>query len=205
MLPRHDLFCETTLSGLPSRKRRWDDEGNLFFREVARPKLVQRYFDDAAAIDIHNHIRQDGLALEKAWGTHEWEHRVYASVLGIIETNVYLIFNNFFRAEHDQVSHTWFTTNLVFALTKNDVNNLQENEPPPHEHIPHMREHILEALSKSDDRKRVQHKCIVCSRVHKKQQKASYFCKTCGLRCVLCFPQTGRNCFTYHITNEIPA
>ncbi|CAG4969696.1 unnamed protein product [Parnassius apollo] len=61
--------CETTLPGLPSRKRRWDDEGNLFFREVARPKLIQQYFDGAAAIDIHNHIRQNGLALEKAWGT----------------------------------------------------------------------------------------------------------------------------------------
>ncbi|CAG4996824.1 unnamed protein product [Parnassius apollo] len=139
--------CETTLPGLPSRKRRLNDEGNLFFREVARPKLVQQYFDGAASIDIHNNIRQDGLALEKAWGTHKWEHRIYASVLGIIETNAYLIFNNFFRAEHDQVSHRWFTTNLVLALTKNDANNLQENEPPPHENIPYSREHILEALS----------------------------------------------------------
>lgn len=197
--------CETTLPGTPSRKRRWDDEGNLFFREVPRPKLVQQYFDGAAAIDIHNHIRQDGLALEKAWGTQKWEHRIYASVLGIVETNAYLVFNNFFRAEHDQVSHRWFTTNLVLSLTKNDADNLQENEPPQHENIGHSGEHILEALSKSDNRKRVQRKCIVCSRVHKKQQKASYFCKTCGPRCVLCSPMTGRNCFTYHITNGIPA
>ncbi|CAG5033168.1 unnamed protein product [Parnassius apollo] len=58
--------CETILPSLPSRKRCYDDEGNLFFREVARPKLVQQYFDGAAAIDIHNNIRQDGLALEKA-------------------------------------------------------------------------------------------------------------------------------------------
>ncbi|XP_045778132.1 uncharacterized protein LOC123876048 [Maniola jurtina] len=67
--------CGTTLPGQPSRKRRWDDDGNQFFREVDRPKLVEQYFDGAGAIDIHNHIRQDGLALEKAWGTHKWKHR----------------------------------------------------------------------------------------------------------------------------------
>ncbi|XP_045781571.1 uncharacterized protein LOC123878442 [Maniola jurtina] len=62
----------------------------------------------------------------------------------------------YFKDEHDQVSHRWFTTNLVLALTDEDTDAQLENVPPPNENIASSGEHILEALSKSDERKRVQ-------------------------------------------------
>jgi hypothetical protein len=32
-------------------------------------EFVQEYFEGAPAIDVHNHIRQAGLALEQVWNT----------------------------------------------------------------------------------------------------------------------------------------
>ncbi|XP_069354527.1 piggyBac transposable element-derived protein 3-like [Maniola hyperantus] len=48
--------------------------------------------------------------------------------------------------KHDQVSHRWFTTNLVLALTGEDTDAQLENVPPPNENIASSGEHILEAL-----------------------------------------------------------
>ena len=79
--------CGTTTPGQAARKRRIDDDGHVFYKTVKRPKLVEDYSDGAPALDIHNHLCQDGLALESPWGTHKGYHRVYASLLGIIETN----------------------------------------------------------------------------------------------------------------------
>lgn len=81
--------CGTTLSGTPARKRRYDECGSVCFKEILRPKIVETYFDGAPSIDIHNHIRQSGLALEQVWKTHKWTHRIFASLLGVIETNAF--------------------------------------------------------------------------------------------------------------------
>jgi len=62
--------CGTTHEGTPAKKHRIDHEGSSFVKMVPRPLLFETYFDGAPAIDIHNHIRQDGLALEAVWGTH---------------------------------------------------------------------------------------------------------------------------------------
>ena len=96
--------CGTTLEGSPAKKRRLDDEGQVFFKYVDRPQMIEEYHAGAPALDVHNHLRQDGLALEKVWGTHKWYHRIYASLFGIIETNAYLVFN-YFRSQKQEVSH----------------------------------------------------------------------------------------------------
>ena len=97
------------------RKRRIDDDGRVFYKTVKRPKLVEEYHHEAPALDIRNHLRQDGLALESAWGTHKWYHQVYASLLGIIETNAYLAHNNF-RCQTQETSHIDFTRALALQL-----------------------------------------------------------------------------------------
>lgn len=38
----------------------------IYLKHVKRSKLVEEYFDTAGVIDIHNHCRQGGLALESA-------------------------------------------------------------------------------------------------------------------------------------------
>jgi hypothetical protein len=46
-----------------------DNEGHSYSYEVPRIQFVQEYFEGAPAIDVHNHIRQAGLALEQVWNT----------------------------------------------------------------------------------------------------------------------------------------
>lgn len=107
--------CGTSLPGTPARKRRYDHCGTVRFKEISRPKIVETYFDGAPSIDIHNHIRQSGLALEQVWKTHKWTHRIFASLLGVIETNTFLAFNYFIKPENEKLDHDTFTTNLNFA------------------------------------------------------------------------------------------
>ena len=86
--------CRTTVNGAPAKKDRYSSEtGNVVIKTV--PTVVQQYHDGAPAIDIHNHIQQVGLALEKSWGTHKWQHRISASLFGIIEMNALLAYNYF--------------------------------------------------------------------------------------------------------------
>ena len=44
-------------------------------QSVPRTQMIKSYFEAACAIDIHNHPRQDGLALERTVGTYEWWFR----------------------------------------------------------------------------------------------------------------------------------
>ena len=70
----------TTIPGKPSNKRRWremlDEDGEetgqseIFNKTVKLKKVVETYFDAASIIDINNHLRQGGLALEKLHGKH---------------------------------------------------------------------------------------------------------------------------------------
>lgn len=195
--------CSTTNPGNPCYKKRYDEYGQQFKKSVERPKLVEEYFDGSPAIDIHNHIRQSGLALEEVWRTQNWEHRMFASIFGIIETNAFLAFNFFKRSRLEEpMSHGDFTSALALQL----INNSSPSGVPVVQNRPveAVMQHTLVALSTNDARKRVQRKCVICSRVHHKQVKASYYCSECGPRAVLCSPQTGRMCYASHINNGIP-
>ena len=52
-------------------------------------------FDAVSIIDINNHMRQGGLALETEWRIQSWASRVVATVLGIVETDAYLLYKKF--------------------------------------------------------------------------------------------------------------
>jgi hypothetical protein len=99
----------------PVKKRRTDESGKIIKKEVPRPKIVEEYFDGAPSIDIHNHIRQSGIALEEIWNTQKWHHRMFASLFGIIETDAYLAFK-YFR-KHTTIKHSQFTK-LHFYVEK---------------------------------------------------------------------------------------
>ena len=199
--------CGTTLQGTPAKKRRYDDDGKVFFKEVQRTKLAEEYYDGAPALDIHNHIRQDGLSLETIWRTERWHHRFFAAMFGIIETNAFLAFN-YFRTSGQKAEHSAFTHNIALQLIKNPWQSmlLSPEIPPIHQNVAttNTGNHVLASLSANSDRQRVQRKCIICSRVHHRQQKASWYCVECGNKAVLCSPNTGRTCFQYHIQNGLP-
>ena len=46
--------CGTTLIGTPAKKRWYDTDGKVFYKEVQRTKLIEEYYDGASAVDIHN-------------------------------------------------------------------------------------------------------------------------------------------------------
>ena len=120
----HKIPCGTTLSGSPAKKRRYDEDGKIFYKEVQRTKLAEEYYDGAPAVDIHNHIRQDGLSLESVWRTERWYHRFFAAMFGIIETNAFLAFN-YFRISGQKAAHSAFTCNLAMQLIKNPWQNVE--------------------------------------------------------------------------------
>lgn len=196
--------CGTTREGTPAKKKRWDEHGNTFYKSVKRPQLYESYFDGSASIDVHNHLRQDGLALENAWKTQSWEHRIIASLLGIIETNAYLAFQHFGDGDENS-SHTDFTEMLaremIFGKCPTPEQNVSIDDDGP------TNQHFIQPLASIDDRqrKRVQRKCVICSKVFKIQRKASFFCVPCGPQAVLCNPATLRSCFAYHIENGLPS
>ena len=86
--------CGSSVDGPPHEKKRWrnEDDGSstTYKKAVKRSKVVADYFGGAATIDIDNHYRQGGLALEGAWGTHNWSHRVAATVIGMCEVDAFL-------------------------------------------------------------------------------------------------------------------
>lgn len=106
--------CGTSLDGTPAKKTRTDANGRLVIKEVPRPQIVEEYFHGARAVDIHNHIRQSGLALEEVWNTQRWEHRIFASLFGIIEANAFLAYNYFKR--DPTIKHQNFTVNTKYLV-----------------------------------------------------------------------------------------
>ena len=65
---RHRQFLEV-IDGVPSSHR-----GDI---SVPRPVVIEMFFRHFAAIDIHDHLRQGLLQIERAWKTNTWEHRIF--------------------------------------------------------------------------------------------------------------------------------
>ena len=60
---------------------------------VPRSVLVSNYFDYMNRVDRHDRLRQDLLGLERVWLTKNWEHRLFATLLGICVVDAYLMDN----------------------------------------------------------------------------------------------------------------
>ena len=93
-----------------------DDEigqTEVFNKTLKYRKVVELYFDAASIID--NHLCQGGLALVTAWQTQSWACRVISTVLGMVETDVYLLFKRF-NPGSVKMSHSDFTEAVAEAL-----------------------------------------------------------------------------------------
>ena len=58
-------------------KKRWrlnavSGESETIMRTVPRTQMIKSYFSAACAIDVHNHLRQNGLGLEHSVQTKDW-------------------------------------------------------------------------------------------------------------------------------------
>ena len=66
---------------------------NLHPEMAQKPAVVEAYF--ANATDVHNHLHQGGLELERHWKTYTWWHRNLATLFGMCKTDAYLAFQYF--------------------------------------------------------------------------------------------------------------
>jgi hypothetical protein len=223
---RKDFICtdSTTLEAAPSHKRRWremtDADGlpigstESFFKFVKRRKCVEEYFQAASIIDINNHLRQGGLALERSWQTLHWEHRVIATILGIIECDAYLLWNHF-HCPNDTWTHSDFTEELALQLLKGagprelrsaeHAQVIAQHEPScPHDIRPLSSLPQYSSKKTKDGRSsRALRSCAECS------SHACFYCRTCSDHSkqkyvVVCGLNSkhGSTCIVNHIINN---
>ena len=76
---------------------------------------MEACFDNANAIDVHNHLCQGGLELEHHWKMHTWWHRYFATIFGMCESDAYLAFR-YFHPLAPILSHREFTERLSLQL-----------------------------------------------------------------------------------------
>lgn len=60
----------TTEDGEPYEMKWADEHGNINVRHVPRPEVISHFFQHSNSVDVHNHLRQYCLKLEKKMG-HE--------------------------------------------------------------------------------------------------------------------------------------
>ena len=90
--------------------------------------MIKSYFEAACAIDVHNHLRQDGLGMENAIGTSKWWIWLMYTIFGMIEVDTFKTFCHFNR--HIQVpSHRNFIERLVILLLTNSKSGAPEPTP----------------------------------------------------------------------------
>ena len=73
----------TTKEGKPYEMKWTDEFGNVNVRTVPRPYVVSNFFEHCNSVDIHNHLRQSCLKLEKKWVTTDCWFRLSTTLMGI--------------------------------------------------------------------------------------------------------------------------
>ena len=112
--------CSTTLIGKPARKKRHDPKGKrLPDRLIPTPMVENEYYDGMPAVDINNHKRQGGVAVESALrllGPDAWWRRVFACVLGTSEVNAQMAGEAFYSKTYGDMRHKRFVEILSMQL-----------------------------------------------------------------------------------------
>ena len=85
---------------------------------MKRKEVVETYYDAASIIDINNHMRQGELTLETAWRTQSWASRAISTILGIVETDSYLLYKKF-HPGGSKINNSDFTEAVAKGLLIN--------------------------------------------------------------------------------------
>jgi len=122
--------CGTTVPGTDSKRERhkkvvvdgkWQTQ--RYFKNVPRTKLVEEMFAGFSRVDIHDHLRQGSLGLERTWITRRWYVRLFATVLGICVVDAF--YAHAYEHEHEQMDFTTFCKKLTYELVKNDYDGVR--------------------------------------------------------------------------------
>ena len=85
---------------------------------MPRTQVIKSYFEAACAIDVHNHLRQDGLGMENAITTHRWWFHMMHTLFGIIEVDAFKTFC-YFNQHKSIPTHRDFVDQIVIMLLTN--------------------------------------------------------------------------------------
>ena len=203
--------CGTTLPGQPHQKHRYTKDGELTTSEVQRPQLVSQYFSAACKIDVHNHLRQGLLAIEEAWVTQTWWHRLAATVFGITVTDALLACN--YEHSNSPLTIREFANDLATSLIFNHFDGhvseqirRQSNESMPSSFISHpLRKLVLLPTYQriKGSKEGARRKCSVCA-AQGRRRNAHYYCVKCSDISIEVADQTCTcECHTIHCQNAL--
>ena len=91
----HHYKCYVTTHGVttpgkPAPKRRQDNTGTNYLKEIPRPDIIAKYQGEMGYVDRHNNFRQGTLHLAKIWKTKRWQTRIQLELLGMTLVDSYL-------------------------------------------------------------------------------------------------------------------
>ena len=219
--------CATTLPGAPAHKKRHSDDGKrIADRLVKRTKTSETYYRGMPMVDINNHLRQDGLGLELAFGTHDCMIRQLTSIIGMTEVNSFesrVYFAKFKRSHEENTA--------ALALRMMGGPRLEQRSSP-RRHASASRSAVSAAstatsastsndvheIAKFDDGtlkmwnlKSRQQKCVYCLRTTGEHHNTGFYCKKCAgvgspTHAAICMPihKCHRQCFALHCANGMP-
>ena len=129
--------CGSTEPGQPYIAKFRNRDGKLVKKHIARPKVLVQFFSVANVIDVHNHIRQGTLHLQKWRRTEDCWFRLFTSIIGIILTDCWLGYKyaiklaekrSKWRHKHHDITIQEFTDWMAEALINNPFDKTTEPE-----------------------------------------------------------------------------
>ena len=125
--------CGTTNPGNPSVRPRHkivesflqDESGELktvaYTKIVQRPQMIELFFKYFSTIDVHDHFRQGSLGMERAWLTHSWWHRLFATLFAMTFFDSFLGYRHeTLEAHGNPVELNEFIGKLAYQLIFNE-------------------------------------------------------------------------------------
>lgn len=219
----------TTEPAAACEKKRFrvDDEGNVedYIKTVPWTNIASGYFKVANKIDVHNHLRQDGMGLEYVYRCKTWWMRVFCSVFSTIVVNCFLSFKYERKSESNTKQKTFaeFRYELATAMiarakelrgeseggsrnmSKRSRTEEVEVSKPSCVHLVKQAKDLAQYQADSSGEKSVRRpdlQCRVCDSKH-----AVAYCEGCSKPPKyiygLCLPTTGRTCISEHIETEL--
>ena len=98
--------------------------GPLSFR---RPAVIDNYYISRHSVDDNNNLRQGHRGVEEAWESRTWMHRIFAYVLGVVESNAFCA-HNYLTFTGKRRTHMQFRQEIVDGLF---ARNRSDPVPPP--------------------------------------------------------------------------
>eukprot|EP00937_MAST-01D_sp_MAST-1D-sp2_P003925 g3925.t1 len=196
-----------------------DAHGSRCIKLVPRPGLVSDYYAHANMIDIHNHIRQGLIRLEKAWKAKSPWPRLWSTAFGCMLTTAYRLRQSVPGQQNLSVSEFLNATSQSLLRTTNFRGASGSGSSTGAQPAPSWLSaasapgtasaptHTCVLNGKRKNEKGVKKRqCMVCSRLNQldgdiairaaaKRQRCTFACKECGH--AIC---RDRKCWDVHVT-----